>query len=97
MNFAFALEKAGPWGNAFPQPIFNGEFKLVKQSVVAQKHLRLELSALNSNQIYSAIAFNQEVLPYDFSGNLNVVYEANINRFRGTEKLQLLVRQIEMI
>jgi len=97
MNFAFALEKAGPWGNAFPQPIFNGEFKLVTQSVVAQKHLRLELSALNSNQIYSAIAFNQEVLPYDFSGNLNVVYEANINRFRGTEKLQLLVRQIEMI
>ncbi len=97
MRFAYALEQAGPWGNCFPQPVFNGEFKLIRQSVVAQKHLRIELSPLNSNQVYSGIAFNQEPLPYDLNGNLQVVYEVNINRFRGAENLQLLVRQIDVL
>lgn len=97
MLFAHALEHAGPWGNCFPQPVFNGEFKLIRQSVVAQKHLRLELSPVNSKQVYNAIAFNQESLAYDFNGNLQVVYEVNINRFRGSENLQLLVRQIEVL
>ena len=97
MRFANALEQAGPWGNCFPQPVFNGEFKLIRQSVVAHKHLRVELSPVNSNQIFSGIAFNQESLPYDLKANLQVVYEVNINRFRGAENLQLLVRQIDII
>jgi len=96
LHFAYALEHAGPWGNGFPQPVFNGEFNFIKQHVVAQKHLRLELALTNSNQVFNAIAFNQEALPYNFKGNVNLVYEVNVNRFRGAENLQLLVRQIDI-
>lgn len=96
LSFAKELEQAGPWGNGFPQPLFDGEFIFVGQSVVGQKHLRLSLQHAESLQQVSCIAFFQEKLESSTGERLSIVYELNVNRFRGTEKMQLLIRQIEI-
>jgi hypothetical protein len=38
---ARCLAEAGPWGQAFPEPLFHGEFELVSQRVVGEDHLKL--------------------------------------------------------
>ena len=97
MQFAQNLETAGPWGNCFPQPLFDGIFGFIGQSVVGQKHLRLTLEHKRSGQELSCIAFFQESLQVNKGDELAVTYELNINRFRGTESMQLLIRQIEIV
>ncbi|MBT8142328.1 MAG: single-stranded-DNA-specific exonuclease RecJ [Gammaproteobacteria bacterium] len=94
MQFARQLENSGPWGNGFAEPLFDNNFELVQQSLVGQKHLRLKLRHAQSGQTINAIAFNQELLEAVANDELHVVYELNVNRFRGSESLQLLVRQI---
>jgi single-stranded-DNA-specific exonuclease len=97
LSFAARLENAGPWGNGFAQPMFDGVFRFCEQSVVGQKHLRLSLEHLGTGKRIAAIAFNQETLNAQSGDNVKIVYELTVNRFRGLESLQLLIRQIEII
>ena len=97
MQFARDLETSGPWGNCFPQPVFDGIFGFSGQSVVGQKHLRLNLEHKVSGQELACIAFFQEPLQANFGDDIAVIYELNINRFRGSESVQLLLRQIEIV
>src|SRR5690606_14251024 len=41
LDTARALEEGGPWGQAFPEPLFDGEFEVVETRVVASRHLKL--------------------------------------------------------
>jgi single-stranded-DNA-specific exonuclease len=40
---AEALRDAGPWGQGFPEPLFDGEFQVLGWRPVGTRHLRLEL------------------------------------------------------
>ncbi len=58
MDTAQALRSAGPWGQGFPEPIFDGEFKVVDSRVVGDKHLKLRLcTAPGGSEAFDAIAF----------------------------------------
>src|SRR5690606_195197 len=53
------LRAAGPWGQHFPEPLFDGEFFLVQQRLVGEKHLKLVLTLdAGSQELIDAIAFN---------------------------------------
>ncbi|MDW1632345.1 DHHA1 domain-containing protein, partial [Vibrio sp. Y176] len=43
MHIAEQLRAGGPFGQAFPEPIFDGEFKVLHQKLVGEKHLKLML------------------------------------------------------
>lgn len=62
MHVAETLRGAGPWGQAFPEPIFDGEFKVLHQKLVGEKHLKLMLEPLHkghpTNIMIDGIAFN---------------------------------------
>ena len=58
LSLADELRLAGPWGQHFPEPIFDGEFEIVSQRIVGKKHLKLVLSLPGSVQLLDAIAFN---------------------------------------
>jgi single-stranded-DNA-specific exonuclease len=59
LHIATQLREAGPWGQHFPEPVFDGEFFLVQQKLVGEKHLKMTLAhdAQGQNSV-DAIAFN---------------------------------------
>ncbi len=93
---AEALRRAGPWGQGFPEPLFDGVFNINSKRIVGESHLKLQLAVPESAQIMDAIAFNEDGsgLP-ESTKQVRVVYHLEINEFRGIRSPQLNVRYIE--
>ena len=85
------LKTAGPWGQGFEEPIFFGNFEIVDQKVVGEKHLKCRLKLVGDTQVHDAIAFFQAPLE---STSVEVAYKLSINIWRGNTSLQLMVEQI---
>ena len=96
MQLAQALRHAGPWGQRFPEPLFHGNFKVVSQRLVGEKHLKLVLQSTSGAPQVDAIAFNVDlnIWPNPNIGTAQVAYSLDINEFRGNESLQLMVSSI---
>ena len=94
MQTASMLREAGPWGQQFPEPSFQGIFKIKQQRIVGKNHLKLLLQ-LHSNPVYTfdAIHFNVDLdcWPSDKHQNVTCVYRLEINEFRNKESLQLVI------
>ena len=97
MDTAQILRDGGPWGQNFPEPCFDGQFQLVQQRLVGQKHLKMVLRIPDSHTILDAIAFNidPQLWPNMDINTVNIVYKLDINEFRGQQNLQLLVDYLE--
>jgi len=87
---------ASPWGQLFPEPVFDDEFKVLNWRIVGEKHLKLELVKQETGVCYSAIAFNKtdKDLPVG-DKNIHIVYHLDVNEYRGKRSLQLIVQHIE--
>ena len=87
---------ASPWGQLFPEPVFDDVFKVLNWRIVGEKHLKLDLVKEDSGVCYSAIAFNKtdDDLPAG-ENNIHIVYRLDVNEFRGKRNLQLIVQHIE--
>ncbi|MBU2179284.1 MAG: single-stranded-DNA-specific exonuclease RecJ, partial [Gammaproteobacteria bacterium] len=59
VELAELLQQAGPWGQSFPEPVFEGRFKLVQQRMLADKHLKMMLQG-SDGQLVDAIWFNAD-------------------------------------
>ncbi len=96
MNTAEELRYAGPWGQMFQEPVFDGAFNIINKRIVAEKHLKLLLQPVGSNLEIDAIAFN--TTDENWSGQTskaNIAYRLDVNIFRGNKNLQLMVEHIE--
>ena len=92
INTVDLLQHLTPWGQKFPQPIFEGQFKLVDFRWLKDTHLKLRL-ALDNGQVVEAIAFSAKD-KYDFNpmlDHVHLVYELEKNIFNGNVSLQLRV------
>ena len=96
LPFAHLLRQAGPFGQGFESPLFDGEFALLDQRLVGQKHLKMVLKSDGANEV-DAIAFNVDLesWPNAMVKRVHVAYRLDINVFRGQETVQLIVEQIE--
>lgn len=92
LPFARSLREAGPWGSAFPEPLWSGEFSVVEQRTVGENHLKLRVRPADGGNIIDAIAFNQAGPAY--RGLVQLAYKLDVNEFRGIENPQLVVEQI---
>lgn len=92
------LRCAGPWGQHFPEPSFEGEFSILQQKLLAGKHLKLMLQS-ESGQLLDAIWFNVDVRMFpDLSvKKAKMVYKLDINEFRDNKTLQLKVEYLNYI
>tara|TARA_R100001443_G_scaffold85495_2_gene92135 strand:+ start:24929 stop:26659 length:1731 start_codon:yes stop_codon:yes gene_type:complete len=93
LNFARLLQNAGPWGQAFPEPVFDGEFTLLSQKMLAERHLKLMLQSANGLLI-DAIWFNADnkTWPDINVKKVHLAYQLDINEYREQQNLQLIVR-----
>ncbi|MFW2422548.1 MAG: single-stranded-DNA-specific exonuclease RecJ [Porticoccaceae bacterium] len=91
------LRRAGPWGQQFPAPQFDGPFNVVAQRIVGERHIKLTLKVDAQAAPLEAIWFNvpsrwlSEPLP-EF---VEVLYRLDVNHFRGRSSLQLMIEQLE--
>ncbi|HFQ5017343.1 single-stranded-DNA-specific exonuclease RecJ [Vibrio vulnificus] len=101
MYTAELLRSAGPWGQAFPEPIFDGEFKVLHQKLVGEKHLKLMLEPLfkghPTNIMIDGIAFNVDLRRWPDASvkTVRLAYKLDINEFRNNQSLQLMIEHIE--
>lgn len=97
LPLAHELETAGPWGQAFPEPVFTGEFLIINQRIVGQKHLKLLLAHPQSPQnTIDAILFNIDPAEWPKSelSRAQLIYKLQVNRFNGRESVQFLVDEM---
>jgi single-stranded-DNA-specific exonuclease len=95
LRFAKQLSEAGPWGAGFPEPVFSGDFTIVEQRTVGEKHLKLRLRPASGGKPVDAIAFNQAGPAY--RGVVQLAYRLDVNEYRGVESAQLIVEQIASV
>lgn len=90
LPFVQQLEQLGPWGQGFAEPLFDGEFKVVKQYLVGQKHLKLVLES-PQRVIIDAIAFQVDtnLWPNPAIEHIHAAYRIQLNHFRGQTSVQL--------
>ncbi|WP_150538469.1 single-stranded-DNA-specific exonuclease RecJ [Actinobacillus vicugnae] len=92
IEMAELLQQAGPWGQNFPEPTFEGEFRLLQQRILGGKHLKLMVEQPNGG-LFDAIWFNADLRYFpDLSvKQVRLVYKLDVNEFRGSKNLQLRV------
>ncbi|MCO4167031.1 single-stranded-DNA-specific exonuclease RecJ [Actinobacillus suis] len=95
IEIAELLQQAGPWGQNFPEPTFEGEFRLLQQRILGGKHLKLMVEQPNGG-LFDAIWFNADLRYFpDLSiKQVKLVYKLDINEFRGNKNLQLRVETL---
>lgn len=93
LSFAEQLRKLGPWGQHFPEPLFEGRFVVEEQRVVGGSHLKMMLRPVDGHSRIDAIAFG--CLPEDLpdSDTVRLVYKLDVNHFRGHKTCQIMVEQ----
>ncbi|MBV7317242.1 single-stranded-DNA-specific exonuclease RecJ [Shewanella sp. NIFS-20-20] len=97
LDTAQMLRQAGPWGQSFEEPLFDGQFRLIQQRLVGEKHLKMMLETECGAYMVDAIAFNvdTQLWPDASVKHVKLVYKLDVNEYRGNQSLQLLVEQIE--
>ncbi|MGA7799909.1 MAG: single-stranded-DNA-specific exonuclease RecJ [Gammaproteobacteria bacterium] len=95
LELAERLRNAGPWGQGFPEPVFDGLFRVRSRRVVGERHLKLSLSPQGDGIALDAIAFNQVDDGLAGVGStVRLAYRLDVNVFRGVRGLQLVVEHI---
>ena len=98
MALAEAIDRAGPWGHEFPEPLFDGEFEVAERKVVAEKHLKLQLRLPGSTTTRDAMAFFTDDADWPRQvGHVQAVYRLHVNEYYGNRKLQLIIEHIEPV
>jgi len=94
LDTAQLLRDASPWGQGFPTPLFDGEFRVVSQRVVGEKHLKMTLQPADGNNQIDGIAFNTTVLPAGCQ-QVRMAYRLDANEYRGIVSPQLIIEHID--
>jgi single-stranded-DNA-specific exonuclease len=91
LAFAEQLREAGPWGQSFPEPLFDDTFTLVQQRIVGEKHLKLTVE--KQGEVFDGIAFNIDVKawPNAQAKRVHLAYRLDVNEFRGKRTVQLMI------
>lgn len=96
LETAELLREGGPWGQAFPEPTFDGRFRILQQRLVGEKHLKLMVEPLGGGPLLDGIAFNVDTTLWPDSSvrEVELAYKLDVNEFRGNRSVQLLIQHI---
>ncbi|EAA8471507.1 single-stranded-DNA-specific exonuclease RecJ [Salmonella enterica] len=96
MEVAQLLRDAGPWGQMFPEPLFDGRFRLLQQRLVGERHLKVMVEPVGGGPLLDGIAFNIDTACWPDNGvrEVELAYKLDINEFRGNRSLQIIIDDI---
>ncbi|WP_416411788.1 single-stranded-DNA-specific exonuclease RecJ [Pantoea sp. App145] len=93
LQTAELLREAGPWGQAFPEPVFDGRFKVLQQKLVGERHLKVMVEPVGGGPLLDGIAFNVDTTLWPDSSvrQVELAYKLDINEYRGNRSVQLII------
>lgn len=93
LEVAQMLRDAGPWGQLFPEPLFDGRFRLLQQRLVGERHLKVMVEPIGGGPLLDGIAFNVDtrLWPDNSVREVTLAYRLDINEFRGNRSLQIII------
>ncbi len=96
MEVAQLLRDAGPWGQMFPEPLFDGRLRLLQQRLVGERHLKVMVEPVGGGPLLDGIAFNIDTTCWPDNGvrEVELAYKLDINEFRGNRSLQIIIDDI---
>jgi single-stranded-DNA-specific exonuclease len=100
LEVARALRDSGPWGQGFPEPLFDGHFNVAAVRVLGERHLKMDVCASNGPR-WEAIAFryfdHDDATPVQPQNKVELAYRLDVNRYNGSERLQLVVEHLRVL
>ncbi|HEY0721284.1 MAG TPA: single-stranded-DNA-specific exonuclease RecJ [Gammaproteobacteria bacterium] len=95
LALAETLRQAVPWGQGFPEPLFDGEFEVEQQRVVGERHLKLKLRWPGTRRLIDAIAFHADLEKWpEQVRRVLAAYRLDVNEYRGERTVQLIVEHL---
>ncbi|QQN34754.1 single-stranded-DNA-specific exonuclease RecJ [Rahnella aceris] len=96
IDTAEMLRDGGPWGQAFPEPTFDGRFRILQQKLLKERHLKLMIEPVGGGPLLDGIAFNIDLTFWPDSSirEVQLAYRLDINEFRGNRSVQLIIEHL---
>lgn len=97
MEVAAMLREAGPWGQAFPEPLFDDTFRILEQRIVGDKHLKLRLA--KEDKVIDAVSFfvDTQQWPNHRCQSVRAAYRLDVNEYKNRRSLQLIIDYLEAV
>ncbi len=95
-ELAEAIRLAGPWGQGFPEPVFDNVFHVTQWKVLAERHIKYSLRLDESDFVISGIHFGG-YQGEDPPKRLHLAYQLELDDYRGRRDIQLLIRHSLML
>jgi single-stranded-DNA-specific exonuclease len=95
LDLAETLRAGGPWGQGFPEPLFDGCFEVLNRRIVGKKHLKLVLRSGDSRPL-DAIAFHAAEAATGWT-RIRAAYRLDVNEYQGRRALQLVLEHLEPV
>jgi single-stranded-DNA-specific exonuclease len=97
LDAARELRGGGPWGQSFPEPLFDGRFTVLETRTLGERHLKLKVRS-HGGPIVEAIAFRyfdaDDAEPVRADQEIEMAYRLDVNEYAGKERLQLVVEYL---
>jgi single-stranded-DNA-specific exonuclease len=107
LDTARVLRGAGPWGQGFPEPIFDGVFRIHDARIVGGRHLKLQLAREDGADAGRADALDGIAFGYiggaahdpelQRGARVQVAYRLEVNEYRGSERVQLNCQHLRLL
>jgi single-stranded-DNA-specific exonuclease len=96
LDAAETIRYGGPWGQGFPEPVFDGEFTVLDHRVVGRRHLKLIVRPREAMTRLDAIVFNFETHGWEPGrARVRLAYRLDVNEYQGVRRVQLVVSHLE--
>lgn len=100
LQTARELREGGPWGQNFPEPLFDGRFTVLDTRVLGERHLKLKVRA-DGGPICEAIAFRyfdaDDAEEIAANHQVEMAFRLDVNEYAGSERLQLVVEHLRRL
>jgi len=97
IGFADEIKLAYPWGQQFPEPVFDDAFEVIDYRILKGTHLKFTLRKPQSPMTFEAMAFFQAHQLVDNVREIHCAFKLDINEWRGNRNLQLIIDYFEPI
>lgn len=95
LQHAEFLRLAIPWGQNFPEPRFDGRFRVLNYRILKDQHLKMTLQYPHSSHTFDAIAFFQAQNIIDNVELIHCAFKLDVNEWQGRRNLQLIIDHFE--
>jgi single-stranded-DNA-specific exonuclease len=97
LEVASLLRESGPWGQTFPEPLFDNQFRVLDQRLIGEKHLKMRLAKENCAVDAMAFFVDIEQWPNHRCQSIHAVYRLDVNEYRGKRSVQLIIEYLEPV